>query len=151
MRDEALCNTTKRRRNHFFTSFFFTKLLGGDGGRGDYSYKEVERWGGKVPGKDIFKLDKIIVPCNCSNMHWTCLCVYVQERRIVYYDSMNGSGRHFLNGMMRYIEDEHAAKMGGPLPNKDDWVLEEDSSCPQQRNGCDCGVFTCMAAECLSR
>jgi Ulp1 family protease len=60
-------------------SFFFTKLLG-DGGEGTYNYAGVKRWSKQVHGKDIFALDKIIIPCNCNNMHWTCLVVYVKEK-----------------------------------------------------------------------
>ena len=49
----------KRKRCHFFKSFFITKLLDEAGG---YNYKNVKRWSRKVPGKDIFALDKIFFP-----------------------------------------------------------------------------------------
>ena len=48
-----------RKRCHFFKSFFITKLLDEAGG---YNYKNVKRWSRKVPGKDIFALDKIFFP-----------------------------------------------------------------------------------------
>jgi len=50
--------------------------------------------------------------------------------------------------MLRYLRDEHQAKKGEPLPGE--WTTEEDPNTPQQRNGCDCGVFTCVNAEGLS-
>ena len=76
--------------------------------------------------------------------------MYVQEKKIVYYDSMGGSGRGFLEAMMRYLQDEHLAKKGCEL-DASEWELREEPRAPQQRNGCDCGVFTCMVAEALSR
>ena len=51
-----------RKRCHFFKSFFITKLLDEAGG---YNYKNVKRWSRKVPGKDIFALDKIFFPGQC--------------------------------------------------------------------------------------
>ena len=52
-----------RKRCHFFKSFFITKLLDEAGG---YNYKNVKRWSRKVPGKDIFALDKIFFPGECG-------------------------------------------------------------------------------------
>jgi len=142
------------KRSHFFKSFFFTSLLK-DGKEGSYCYDEVKSWSKKVPGGDIFELDKIIVPCNCDNMHWTCLCVYMQKRSIVYYDSMHysmkGKDQHFLSGMMHYIKEEHKTKKRYALPYSESWSLVTDPLCPQQENNHDCGVFSCMIAECLSK
>lgn len=75
----------------------------------------------------------------------------MQEKRIQFYDSMMGSGMYYLEGLMRYLKDEWSAKKGGDLPDADQWQLvtcEEDT--PQQSNGFDCGVFTCMFADFLS-
>ena len=75
----------------------------------------------------------------------------MQEKRIQFYDSMMGSGTYYLEGLMRYLKDEWNAKKGGELPDVDKWELvtcEQDT--PQQENGFDCGVFTCMFADFLS-
>jgi Ulp1 family protease len=68
-RDEELCRRDPgRKRSHFFKSFFMTKLL--NEGHTDpdkdgvYEYRNVKRWSKKVPGKDIFALDKIVFPIN---------------------------------------------------------------------------------------
>lgn len=77
-RDEKLCEKEKgRRRSHFFKSFFITKLLDEAGG---YRYQNVKRWSKKVPGKDIFALDKIIYPVNMSGVHWTCIVIFMKVR-----------------------------------------------------------------------
>ena len=51
-----------------------TKLLDGPGG---YNYRNVQRWSSKVPGKDIFALDKIFFPgkvaiCFIGDHLFTC-------------------------------------------------------------------------------
>ena len=55
---ELAARSPGRKRSHFFKSFFITKLLDEAG----YNYENVERWSQKVPGKDIFALDKIFFP-----------------------------------------------------------------------------------------
>ena len=53
---------------------------------GRYCFKSVERWGTKITEKfgNIFKLDKLIIPCNIDNSHW-CLCVaFIQEKVTTY-------------------------------------------------------------------
>ena len=83
-RDQVLCKKLNRKRSHFFKSFFTSKLLD----EYSYCYANVERWSNKVPGKDIFKLDKIICPVNIINSHWACAVIFVEEKHIQYYDSV---------------------------------------------------------------
>ena len=45
--------------------------------RGKYNYKNVKRWGKKVPGKDIFNLRYIVCPINLDNMHWTSAVIFM--------------------------------------------------------------------------
>jgi len=155
-RDEALSKLdSSRLRCHFFKSFFMTKILNEGHANADiegtYEYRNVKRWSKKVPGKDIFKLDKIIFPINQSNAHWICGVVFMQEKRIQMYDSLGGSGRLYIDALFKYIQDEHQDKKKVPLPDIDEWKLvTTERACPSQRNGFDCGVFTCMFADFLS-
>jgi sentrin-specific protease 1 len=150
-RDEALTVAKpERKRSHFFMSFFFTKLFD-EGNTNEYSYRNVKRWSKKVPGKDIFDLDKVFFACNVSQMHWTCAVIFIQEKRIQFYDSMGGEGYYYSEGLLQYLKDEWAAKKGGELPDVDKWeIIGAGPGVPQQRNGYDCGVFTCMFADFLS-
>ena len=95
-RDQVLCKKLNRKRSHFFKSFFTSKLLD----EYSYCYANVERWSNKVPGKDIFQLDKIICPVNIINSHWACAVIFVEEKRIQYCDSMCGSGLVTLKGLL---------------------------------------------------
>lgn len=156
-RDEEMCRLDpSRKRNHFFKSFFITKLLNEGNADvskdGQYEYGNVKRWSKKIPGKDIFKLDKIFFPINQGRMHWMCAVIYMKERQIKMYDSMGGSGMHYLKSLFQYLQDEHMDKKGTPLPDKDQWELVGyQPGTPCQKNGFDCGVFTCMFADFLSR
>jgi hypothetical protein len=105
-----------------------------------------------------------------------------------YYDSMSGSGKRWVDGIMRWIRDEakvrvKRAKRGAtafcirpshgvsprplllPVPcallvlllqdkkgiadySTDDWqTFDREVHVPQQGNGVDCGVFTCICAD----
>jgi len=151
-RDEALSAANPgRKRSHFFKSFFFTKLLD-EGASNDYKYANVKRWSKNVPGKDIFALDKIFVACNVNRTHWTCAVIFMQKKTIQFFDSMGGEGQGYTHGLMRYLKDEWSAKKGGgQLPDADKWkIVGAERGVPQQYNGYDCGVFTCMFADFLS-
>ena len=84
----------KVRSSHFFSSFFMVKLLQ----NGKYTYANVKRWSKKF---DVFSKDKIFIPVNINNSHWTLLVVYIQKKEIHYYDSMSGSGRTYTNAAMK--------------------------------------------------
>jgi len=150
-RDEALTAANPvRKRSHFFMSYFFTKLFD-EGASNEYTYENVKEWSKKVPGNDIFALDKILFPCNVLKIHWTCVVIFMQEKRIQFYDSMRGDGYHYSEGLLRYLKDEWAAMKGGELPDADKWsIVGAKTGVPRQTNGYDCGVFTCMFADFLS-
>jgi len=156
-RDEEMCRQNpSRKRSHFFKSFFFTTLLNEGHANpainGTYEYRNVKRWSKKVPGKDIFNLDKIVIPVNVGRMHWVCVVAYMQEKRIQFYDSMGDAGNDYLQHMFRFLQDEHMDKKKQPLPDADSWQLVTcTNDTPRQRNGYDCGVFTCMFADFLSK
>ena len=140
-RDEEMCKQDpSRKRSHFFKSFFMTKLLNEGNSNpaldGKYDYGNVKRWSKQVPGKDLFKLDKIFFPINENRMHWVCAVAFMSEKRIQMYDSMGTDGMNYVESIFQYIQDEHKAKKGSPLPDADKWKLvpcQDDT--PRQRNG----------------
>ena len=84
----------KIRSSHFFSSFFMVKLLQ----NGRYTYANVKRWTKKF---DVFQKDKIFIPVNINNAHWTLLIVYIQKNEIHYYDSMSGRGKEYTKAVMK--------------------------------------------------
>jgi sentrin-specific protease 1 len=107
-RDKEWCRQAGafRKRSHFFKSFFMTGIL--DEGNDDpaldgkYKYERVKRWNKKVPGQDIFNLDKIFFPINVGRMHWICAVAYMSEKRIQMYDSMGEGGVPYLQSIFQY-------------------------------------------------
>lgn len=105
-------------------------------GKSGYDYKEVKRWTKKF---DALEKEKLIFPINISNSHWTLAVVYMQRKRIVYYDSMSGSGKTYLQGLLRWVVDEAMAKKNITV-DPTEWTTERANGIPQQQNGFDCGV-----------
>ena len=103
-------------------------------------------------GGNIFELDKIFVPVNTTNTHWSCAVIFMQTKRIVHLDSLGYDGTKYVEFLLQYINDEHKHKMGKPMPNPGDWkiLVPHTRYTPVQRNTDDCGVFTCMFAEFIS-
>ena len=138
-RDEELCgNDPSRKRSHFFKSFFMTKLLneGNVSCDGKYEYRNVKRWSKKVPGKDIFNLDKILFPINMGGMHWICAAIFMTKKRIEIFDSMGSNGNRYLDALFKYIQDEHLDKKKSPLSDLDSWQLvPTQPTTPRQTNG----------------
>jgi len=156
-RDEELGkNDPSRKPSHFFKSFFITKLLNEGHAdptmNGKYEYRQVKRWSKNVPGKDLFALEKIFFPINQGNSHWICAVAFMSEKRIQMFDSLGGSGRPYLEAIFQYLKDDHKDKKKCEMPDQDEWelvVTQPDT--PNQQNGYDCGVFTCMFADFLSK
>mmetsp|Transcript_1767 Transcript_1767/g.2814 ORF Transcript_1767/g.2814 Transcript_1767/m.2814 type:complete len:95 (+) Transcript_1767:1-285(+) len=64
---------------------------------------------------------------------------------------MGSDGMQYLHSILEYLKDEHLAKKHTPLPHMEEWTIVGcTSDTPTQRNGFDCGVFTCMFADFLS-
>jgi len=110
--------TCRTNRSHFFKSFFLT-LLFDEGKTNSYKYNNVKSWSKQVQGQDIFGLDKIIFACNVDGLHWTCVVIFMKEKRIQYYCSMRGDGSKYSKGLLRYLKDEWRRKKGRwPLQDK---------------------------------
>lgn len=155
-RDEILCEKQPgRKRSHFFNSFFVQTMFDEKNNdsrlRGKYNYKNVKRWSKKVPGKDIFNLKYIVCPINLENVHWTSAVIFMEEKRIQYYDSMGGTDRMKLEGLLQYLKDEHKAKKGEEMDTTEWELVHCTRDTPGQRNGFDCGVFTCMFCDFISK
>lgn len=139
-RDEKLCAAQpERKRSHFFNSYFVQTLFDEKNNnpslRGRYSYKNVKRWSKKVPGKDIFNLRYIFCPINLDNMHWTSAVIFMEEKKVQYFDSLGGTDRVKLEGLLEYVKDEYKAKKGGEMDVSEWKLVGCTSDTPRQLNG----------------
>jgi sentrin-specific protease 1 len=77
-----------------------------------HNCKNITRWEKKAPRNKIFNLKNIYFPINIDNHHWVCAVVYMEEKRIQYYDSLNGVGKghKYLEGFLQYLYDSDEKK-----------------------------------------
>lgn len=128
-------NSDKYPKVHAMNTFFYPKLLSG-------GHSSLRRWTRKV---DIFAQDLVIVPVHLD-IHWCMSIIDFREKSIVYYDSMGSSNSKCLAALKQYLQDESLDKKKQPY-NMNEWRLQSAKNIPQQMNGSDCGVFSCMFAE----
>ncbi len=140
-RDEKLCaKEPGRRRSHFFNSFFMQTMFDEKNNdpnlRGGYNYKNIRCWSKKVPmPKDIFNLKYIFCPINLDNMHWTLAVIFMEAKRIQYYDSKGSTDRVKLKGLLHYVKDEYWKKHRRAM-DATEWMLVScNKDTPRQKNG----------------
>ena len=127
---------------------------GGDGKVYYYTYENVRRWTKDV---NIFEKDKIFIPINIDNLHWTLAVIFIDQSKVLYYDSLIGDstprdGGMYIRNFIRWVADE--GKQCDIVIDEDKWFQNSrcltESELPQQKNDSDCGVFVCMYADFLS-
>ncbi|XP_039153635.1 uncharacterized protein LOC6726423 [Drosophila simulans] len=121
-------------------TFFMPRLL-------QAGYSAVKRWTRKV---DLFSKDIIPVPVHCGNVHWCMAIINLPKQTIHYYDSMGRPNQPVLDTLLRYLQEESLDKRYKPL-NITGFVVENAQNIPRQGNSSDCGVFSCMFAEYITR
>lgn len=125
---------------HCFNTFFYASLS-------TKGYGSVQRWSRRF---DLFSKELILVPVHLG-MHWTMSCIDLVEKRIIYLDSFHAGNQACLDHLWDYLDQEHQDKKGRPW-NPAGWSATcQRNGVPQQQNGYDCGVFTCVFAEHLAR
>lgn len=138
-----------------WTSHFFTTLKS----RG---YVGVKRWG-KRKKLNPFEKTIIFIPINISSTHWALAIVNNRDKTIGYYDSLNSlsqtsdcdseahdeaefSDLHYIK---TYLEGE--VERLGLNEDVSQYKLKPNIKVPQQKNGYDCGVFTCICASYIAK
>lgn len=122
-----------------FNTFFYPKLA-------SQGHASLKRWTRKI---DVFANEMLMIPVHLG-VHWCLATINFKEKKIRYYDSMGGSNNTCLQNLMRYLQDECLDKKKTRFDTLD-WALENVQDNPQQMNGSDCGMFSCMYAEYLCR
>ncbi|KAK9803343.1 hypothetical protein WJX73_005722 [Symbiochloris irregularis] len=137
---------------HFFSSFFVNKLYKDEEA---YNYKNVRRWTSpaklKLAGQMsecVLQCDRIILPVHLG-MHWTCAVIDLKRRELLYYDSMKGREPAIMDALRQWVADEFTDKLKQELDTSR-WPIRYPD-CPQQYNGCDCGVFALTFANYSAR
>ena len=63
---------------------------------------------------------------NTGRNHWTCIVVYMQEKRIQYLDLLGHGGERYTSTVMKYIVDEWKDKNKTAFPDEDKWSIQDD-------------------------
>ncbi len=128
-----------RRWPHFFNSFFVQTIFDEKNRnrklKGRHNYKNGKGWSKKVPGKDIFNLKYIFFPINLNSKHWTVAVIFMEAKRIRYYDSMGKTDWAKLEGLLQYVKDEYRAKNGKEMDAMEWELVPCKMDTPQQENG----------------
>ncbi|BGP13228.1 hypothetical protein JCM10213v2_001147 [Rhodosporidiobolus nylandii] len=134
----------KLRKAFCFNTNFYNMLTQGGVEKG---FDKVKRWTRRF---DTFEKDIIIIPINLGGAHWVCAAVNIAQKRIEYYDSLGPPRDSVYRNLRRWLEKEHLNRKKTEI-DLSDWENYWDEDRPEQQNTHDCGVFTCMFMECLSR
>uniref|UniRef100_A0A1A9ZJL6 Ubiquitin-like protease family profile domain-containing protein n=1 Tax=Glossina pallidipes TaxID=7398 RepID=A0A1A9ZJL6_GLOPL len=121
-------------------TFFFPVLL-------QAGYGGVRRWTRKV---DIFTKDIIPIPLHLNDIHWSMAIIHLKNRTIKLYNSMGSPSPKILKVLEQYLKDESIDKRKKAFDTSQ-FTIESVPDVPQQTNGSDCGVFSCMFAEYVTR
>jgi Ulp1 family protease len=151
--DKTQCQQENGQKHSWFINSFYFKicsmrrmtmqhLVGGT------IMKKI--WIKKAPGNNIFNLKNIYFIINIDNNHWSCIVVYMEEKWIQYYDSLNGFGKDdkYLKGILWYFYDLDKKK---EHIKPDKWKLVYCAkTVPQQKYRVNCGALFCMSCYYIS-
>ena len=105
--------------------------------RGKYNYDQVFRWS----GQNLFQMKYVFAPINLDNTHWTLAVIFMDEKRIQYYDSKwdeKKRGSVFLDGLLEYLKAEHLKIDTLHIMDTTGWTLvsrTDADNTPWQENG----------------
>ena len=63
----------------------------------------VKRWTRKI---DIFDVDRIVIPIHLG-VHWTCAALLMEQKKVIYLDSMGGKNEDCRRTLLDYLRKEH--------------------------------------------
>ncbi|KAI8602530.1 hypothetical protein EDD21DRAFT_352671 [Dissophora ornata] len=125
---------------HVFSTFFYKTLS-------ENGYEKVKRWTKKV---NLFEKDYLLIPIHHAGNHWTSAVIDMKNKRISYYDSLLGNNPKCFLILRNYLDQLSRDKRNAPFDFQG-WENDCPKDIPRQRNGFDCGVFTCTFIEFKSR
>lgn len=101
---------------------------------------------------DIQSFDKILIPVHINKRHWCLTIIEVKQKTIKHYDSARwlANFHNMLPALNEYLKEKYCKKYLAKI-DVSNWLTENVSEIPLQRNRYDCGVYTCMTAEFLCR
>ncbi|KAJ3032714.1 hypothetical protein HDV00_007190 [Rhizophlyctis rosea] len=133
-----------------------TKLMEWYNKKADGDYMAVRTWNRK---NDIFAKDLVFIPYHCDGNHWILMVVRPKAKKLFYFDSLKQQRSVEVDAVKRFLCDEFDDKKkanlvwakGNEKPNPGEWTVHPARNIPRQCNTWDCGIYTILYAEYLSR
>ncbi|KAL8696931.1 MAG: hypothetical protein Q9224_002542 [Gallowayella concinna] len=121
---------------HAMNTFFYDNLA-------QRGYDSVKRWATKAKfgGKNLLKMEKILIPINKGGNHWVLVHVNPQAKKIEYFDSFHNRPGPVEGNIRSWLRNEL-----GDAYVEAEWTLSQKEG-PEQRNASDCGVFATTTAK----
>jgi antitoxin component YwqK of YwqJK toxin-antitoxin module len=158
-------STGNRRRIYYFSDTMFSIFMADSS---KFQYNDTVRLETKAyhtPGFLIFDVyDRLLFVVNLNNSHWCLVEMNTEAKdkyRFIRYDSMRAPSNYSQNDPLlkllkqwaiEEVKDKCIANRenNGSVTNTQQYYLDRienaeytTANVPQQRNGIDCGVFTC--------
>ena len=102
----------------------------------------------KKQKKQLFDVEKILIPYNLGDNHWVLIVIYPKEKEIGFFDSLYAANQ----AVVKKIKNLFMELARDPVINKsqiikeadvNQWKINESLKSAHQVNGKDCGVFLC--------
>ncbi|KAI9657809.1 MAG: Smt3-specific protease [Trizodia sp. TS-e1964] len=123
---------TKTPKYFTYNSFFYSRLS-------EQGFGSVASWGRPIRGEKLLSVEKLFIPVN-NGVHWTLAVASPMAKTIEYLDSMAAGNAATRKKVIDTLLDFLKNDLGQLFVRKEWRVLK--TTCPQQENGWDCGVFT---------
>ncbi|PFX25190.1 Retrovirus-related Pol polyprotein from transposon 17.6 [Stylophora pistillata] len=108
----------------------------------------------KIKEKKLLQQDIILIPCNSGGRHWVLCAILCKEKSVIVLDSLSGeivkpSTQDILSKVITMLRFNNSTTDF----QQEEWSLYVNmcKEIPQQQNGYDCSIFTCMYAGCLAK
>lgn len=121
-----------------WTTHFFTTLQ-------QRGYQGVARWS-KRKKVNVNTTNLILIPINIMSTHWALAVVDNEYKTITYYDSLSSNGNLSALLLIKDYMIQEGKKNNSPI-DYEEFEIQPNFKTPQQQNGSDCGVFTCICAK----
>lgn len=153
-RDKLLCLNDKDRLPSFFVDSLFIHLVVQNIENTAIDKSSVKALEHVVQRTtchtDVFSCNKMFIPTNVNDYHWTMTVVNFPLREIHYYDSLNGNGRKYTDALIKWLACESMFRKKIELDINKWKIISQEPHIPQQTgNGTECGVFAMMCADFL--
>ena len=133
----------------FLSTFFFEQLLDKNG-TGKLNYEKVKKL---LKEKSALDFRRIFVPINDGKDHWSFIFCIVNEKKIIYFDSIKTrrkKGKEYTTAFFDFLMKDREKHSEHSALNKGEWTLITAADIPTQPNDCDCGIFLCALSDILS-